>query len=328
MKVLSRIFRQLNVLHVRFDNDGEPAVDLVSSYVRKGKVETGETRALSGIETEKEVLKTAPLIVAVSGKRVITKDASSGGIVDTVTSDPETFLWTESADGNISFVRRSQLVKIAAELTDAGITPLYTECLPDGSGEQLTAAAERFLLERLKWNTVLKPSVEGSQLASLLAKRIQLPVLGIVLLALMVNFMLSSGVREDFQAANTELTALRKSAATSTASSDRRQVAIEQFSRSLPYRFSWLSDRIAAAVPEKVVLTELNLCPVTKNIEAGKPVQQRERIVVIRGETSSAESVASFVESLGGLGAGAVRLSSVEQDKERSLLTFRIDIEL
>ncbi len=326
MNTLSKILNRLRVLHIKFGSEGEPAMELVPYRVRKGKVETGETRTLSGIEAEKSVLNKAPLIVAVSGKGVITKDTSAGGIAETVMSDTETFVWTKSGDGSVSFVRRSQFAKIRTELHEAGVTPLYTECLSDGNAEHLAAVASRFYAEHMKWKIVLKPTAEGSRLASLLAKRIQLPILAIVLLALMVNFMLSSGGHEDFQSASTELAALRKSASSATASSGRRQAALEEFSRTLPYRFSWLSDRIAAATPEEVVLNELSIAPVTKNIEAGKPVQQNVRMVVIRGETPSAESVASFAESLGGL--GTVRLAAVEQDREQAILTFRIDMRL
>jgi hypothetical protein len=328
MNLLSKILDTLNLLHIRFSDNGEPTVEMVACNVHKGKVSTTDAVLVPDIATVKARLKKAPVVVAVSGKGVVTKEASAGGILETVTSDPATFLWTHSAAGSVSFIRRERPSKMLAELAGAGVVPLYTECLSDGETLSLTESAERYFSDRLKWSTVLKPSVEGSGLASMLARRIRLPVLGVVLLALIVNFALSAGVREQFGAASMELAALRKSVSSVAANSESRRAAIEKFSRSLPYRFSRLADRIAAAVPDKVVLSELVIAPVTKKVESGKPVVQDERTVVIRGESSSPEAIAAFTGELGKLGIGTVALSSVEQDRERTGLTFTIEIEL
>lgn len=328
MKLLARTFDTLNLLHVRFDNEGTPMVECVVCSVRKGKISVGEPVSIPDITTEKSRLSKALVIMAVSGKGVVTKEASAEGIVETVTSDPATFLWTRNADGSISFVRHARLKHTLSALAEAGIVPLGTECLPDDTQERLVAEAWRFWSERLKWKAILKPSAEGSQLAQLFAKRLMLPVLGTVLLALMVNFILSSRVRDEFKAAGSELAALEKSASSAAASSESRRAALEGFSRTLPYRFSWLGDRIAAATPEKVILNELSVAPIIKGIEAGKPVRQNERTVVIRGESSSPEAIASFAGALGELSVGTVALSSVEQDREQNLLTFTIEMKL
>ncbi len=327
MKVLSRILDKLNVLNVRFEPDGELATAFVPYAFVKGKLTAGEQKPVEDLGTVKETLSKAPLIVAVSGRGVITKEAAAGGIAATVTADPETFLWTVSG-GRISFVRREQLAAVTDELEKHGIGFLYTDCLPDEEETSLTGVAERFYAERLKWKHILKPSPEGSSLALLVAKRLQLPVFGVLMLLLIANFMVSSRVGENFQAAGAELAALRKSSSAAETSSGRRQAAIEQFSARLPFRFAMLADRIAAAVPDKVILNELSIAPLTKNMEAGKPIQQRERTVIISGETPASESVMAFVESLAGLKAGTVRLASVEQNKEKAVLTFKIEMEL
>jgi hypothetical protein len=286
------------------------------------------TLKLSDMEAEKELLGKAPLVVVVSGRGVITKELSAGGIVETVTSDPETFVWTYSANGHISFIRRSQLAEIMEQFTKTGITALYTECLQDGNTDVLATVAERFYSEQLKWERVFKPTIEGSGLASLIAKRVQLPILGVMLALLIINFVLSKGIRDDFQQANSELVALQKTLTTITKSGVRRQTALEEFSHTFPNHFSWLSDRIAYATPEKMVINKLSIAPIENTIEAGKPLQQNDHLVMISGESPSAESVATFVESLGVLDIGTVILSSVEQNSERNMLTFLIEIEL
>jgi hypothetical protein len=303
-------------------------VELITYRVKKVGVEILATLKLFDIKAAKELLGKAPSIVVVSGRGVMTKEVSAGGIVETVTSDPETFVWTNSSDGHISFIRRSRLAEIMERLAETGITVLYTECLQNGGTDMLATVAERFYSEHLKWKRVLKPTTEGSGLASLIAKRVQLPILGVLLALLVINFVLSRGIRDDFQQANSELIALQKTHSATAKSGDRRQTAFEEFSHTFPHRFSRLSDRIAVAIPEKVIINKLSIAPIKKALEAGKPIQQSDRLVVISGESPSAESVASFVESLGALDIGTVMLSSVEQNSERSLLTFLIEIEL
>lgn len=325
MSILSRIIGSLNILSVRF-NDGGYEVVLASHTMKGGKPEAGEMRPVADIGAVKDELAKAPVVIAVSGKGVITKEVSAGNIAATVTSEPEKFVWTAEG-GRISFMRRERLGVLFRELENAGIIPFAVECLPDDGVENLSAAA-RFYSSEFRWKRVLKPSAEGSQLALLIAKRIRLPVLGIMLSMLAANFAVSPKVRNGFMSANAELNALRKSTSTAASVNDRREAAVEQFSHRLPYRFGWLADRIGGCVPEKTVLGQLAISPVVKNVEAGKPVQQRERIVVVSGETVDPESVASFVRSLGELGIGMVKLASVEQDRDRGLQTFIIEIEL
>ncbi len=326
MKILSRILPALNLLCIRF-TDGGAEVSLVAYTFRKGKAEHGEAKPIADPVAEKKALSKVPLVAVVSGKGVITKEAAGGNIAATVTSDPETFLWSVS-EGKISFVRREQVAVMTDGLEKAGIRPLYTECLPEADETALASVAERFRSEYLKWRRVLKPSAEGSALASFIAERLMLPVLGVLLLVLVANFALSARVNGDFQEANAELAALRKTSSAASVAGDRRRAALEGFSRGLPFRASRLSDRIAAAVPEKITLTELAIAPLSRAPEKGKPVQQSESTVVIRGETSVSEAITEFTTALGRLRLGTIRLAAVEQDTERGILTFRIEITL
>ncbi len=319
MKLLSRIVGRLNVLCVRFTSEGETTLSLVQYIFSKGK-------SIS-VDVSGKTLSNFPVIVLLSGRGVVTKDVSAANIVESITSNPETFIRTVM-DGKISFVRREQLETVMNELGKSNIHPLRIECLPV-DGEQLQERyIEKFCLECLHWKVALRPSAEGSVLASFIAKRFLFPSLAVLLLILLVNFAVSSRVEKEFNSANFELAALRKTSSAAAASNDKKEAAMEQFSHRLPHKASSLSDKIAAIIPEKVVLTELSIAPLLRHLETGKPVQQNENAVIIRGETSLSEEVAEFTEALTELRLGAVRLVSVEQDEERMVLTFRIEIAL
>lgn len=327
MKLLSHILNRLNILSVRFTDGGGADMMLVSFTLKGGKLRLGESRQVENISALKGELSSAPLVVAVCGKGVLTKEIASGEIAAMVTSDPEKFVW--SIDGPyITFVRREQTDTVLNVSGNEGAAPYSVECLPSESDDALCAVAERFYGAELKWKRLLKPSAAGSLLALMVAKRIRLPVLGVVLLLLTANFIVSPMVNAHYQSTEAELAALRKSVSAAADGSGRRKEAVRQFAEKLPYRFSWLADRIGAAVPDKVVLSELSVAPVTKAVEAGKPVKQNERSVIIRGETAGSEPLSMFVKTLAGLKAGEVRLASVEQDRERPVLLFRIEIAL
>ncbi len=327
MKILSRILRRLNILCIRFTDDGGEVFSVAMYTFDKGKPVFKEIKPLPDPAVEKGALEKAPLVAVVSGKGVITKDAAAGNIAKTVTSDPATFLWTISGD-RISFVRRTGLTAATERLKDTGIVPLYIECLPGENDETMAEVVERFASEHLDWRRLSKPSVEGSSLASLVAGRLMLPVLGVLLVALLANFMVSPRVNGRFQEATATLAALRKTSSAGVETDRRRQAAIEEFSHKLPHGAATLSDVIGAVVPEKIVLGELGIAPVTKALEAGKPLVQNRDVITIVGETTVSEAIAQFTTTLAELSLGTVRLASVQQDRERSVLIFRIEITL
>ncbi|MDR1671289.1 MAG: hypothetical protein LBR57_02095 [Alistipes sp.] len=300
MKLLARIVDRVNIRVVRF-TDGGAEVSTVTHGVSSGKPATGTA---------------APSVMVVCGNGVITKEASSA-VAATVTSDPATFIWTISG-GMISFTRRDRLTELSAP------EALYVECLPESDDHTLSGVVERFRSKYLTWRHVLSESA----LAAMVAKRLMLPVLGVVLAVLIANFVVSASVRENFQLANAELAALRKTSSTDAVTDERRRATLKAFSIKLPRNASRISDMIAAAVPEKITLSELAIAPLTKAVETGKHIAQNERLIFIRGEASASEAITEFTTALTKLDMGTVRLASVEQDRERAILTFRIEITL
>jgi len=221
-------------------------------------------------------------------------------------------------------VRRDRLTESMDRLK--GICPLRVDCLPSIDEASLGGVVERFETSALHWKRLLKPSFESSALNSFIARRLALPVLGFMMVVLIANFAVSSRVNGRLHEVRTELAVLRKASSATEESNDRRQAVTREFARSLPLRPSRLSDRVAAATPEAVTLVELSIAPLVKAPEAGKPVQQNANAVVIRGETRSSETITEFTEALGRLGLGEIRLVGVEQNGERDVLTFRIEI--
>lgn len=260
-------------------------------------------------------------VVTVSGHGTVSKPADSQ-IAVRVRDDAATFLWSEHA-GQIAFVRRERLQGVLAELTGAGIRPqaVFVALAPD-------AAAARWR-EGFRWRQLLRLTAEGSSLAQAVVRRAALPVLGLFLCLLAANAALAPSLGTRRRTLQKELSARERTASTAADATDRQRALLEEFSAPLSVPRAVMCDRIAAAVPEQVVLTRLAVEPLTKRFEAGKPLQRQERTVVVAGTAPAADDVSAFVERLtAATSFRAVRLTHVERERDAEQLVFRIEIGL
>ncbi len=257
--------------------------------------------------------------VTVSGHGTIVKPADSQ-LAARVRDDGATFLWSEH-DGRIAFVRRERLQGVLAELTGAGIHPqaVFVALAPD-------AAAARWR-EGFRWRQLLRPTAEGSSLAQAVVRRVALPVLGFFLCLLAANAALAPSLGTRSRTLQAELSVRERTASTAADVTTRQRALLEEFSAQPSVPRAVVCDRIAAAVPEQVVLTQLAVEPLAVRFEAEKPLQRQERTVVIAGTAPAAGDVSAFVERLAGAAhCRTVRLTHVERERDAERLVFRIEI--
>lgn len=277
---------------------------------------------------ERSAAKNAMAVVVVCGHGVVTKPDDSS-VAARVGADPETFL--RSAVGrSVSFVRRDRLQPLTEELSGEGIVPVRIFCT-DSAADFGVAANEyaRQLYAELTWKALLRPSADGSAALQPLIRRCALPVLGLFLLLLAANAVLSPRLAARQQALQAELT-IRERSQTESASADRRrQSLLAEFAPRYAVRRSVLCDRIAEAAPDRITLTALSVEPLAKRFEAEKPLLRREGTVVIGGTAPAAADVSAFVQRLSALRCCRdVRLANVERERDSNRLTFRIETAL
>lgn len=261
------------------------------------------------------------VIVTVTGHGTLSKPAASQ-LAARVRSDEETFLWNDH-DDLISFVRRERLQGVLAELSEAGIHPqrISVAVTPD-------AAAQAFFAT-LRWRSLLHPTVEASALMQCIARRLALPVLGIFLCLLAVNAVVSPSLGQRCQSLQTELAARERSASAQADVTARQQALAAAFTATAPASRALLCDRIAAAMPQKIVLTQLSIEPLTKRFEAAKPLQRKEHFAVVNGMAATADDISDFVERLSSERCfRAVHLANVERERDGNRLQFRIEMTL
>lgn len=316
MKPLARIFNRIDFIRAEFAPDG--------GFSRETWLWRPGELAPAGCAVEKNVLTAA----VVCGHGVVTKP-DDAQITARIKADPGTFLWS-SANGQTSFVRRERLQPLLDDLTGEGIVAVRIFCLAEAS--DLETSAEEFarqLSDGLRWKSLLKPAAESSSVLQVLVRRAGLPVLGLFLCLLAGNALLSPQFNARRQALQSEIAARERTASTAASAGVRQREQLAAFAARPRTSRSVLCDRIAGAVPDRVVLTQLAVEPLTKRFETGKPLQRREGAVVVSGAASSASDVSAFVQRLSETGVCRdVRLANVEKERDGDRLVFTIECSL
>lgn len=312
MKLLSRILGSVRVLEVTLTAGGYT--------VRTWSCKPGGIP--QQVDQVPESVARSIVAVTFAGHGVISKSSEATGVSARVRSDAETFVWNER-EGVFSFVRREKLRPVLGELAGAGI---YPQCLLVAEPPE---DAARTVLGRLRWRMLVRPTAEGSALAQAVVRRMGLPILGLFLVLLTANTVVSPSVGIRRQALQSALAA-REQADSETAETDaRRRELLVAFAVRPEMLRTVVCDRIAAAVPERVTLTALEVEPPEKRSEIGKPLRRQVHVVVVYGEAESAAEISEFVGKLTAEEAfGEVRLVQMERNTHEGQLTFRIGIGL
>ena len=160
-------------------------------------------------------------------------------------------------------------------------------------------------------------------------RRLRLPVLGVMLLLLVVNTLVSGSLQERRAQLRTVLSAREKKMERSQERTAGRTAIVADFTRRLPYRHALLLDRVASHVPPSVTLTSLAVQPMLKTLEDGHDPVCAYGFLTIRGRTQDAGSVSAL---MGGLKSEPLlreaRLEGLEQNRESGETEFKIAVAL
>lgn len=277
---------------------------------------------------ERSAVKNALPVVVACGHGVVTKPADSQ-IAARIKTDAETFLWS-SAGGTTSFVRRERLEALTEELAAEGIVPMRIFCA-DANADFGETAGEfaRQLYGELRWRMLVRPTAESSSAAQAVVRRMALPVLGALLCVLAANAVLTPGLNARHQTLQQAVAVRERTASTTASAGARQRDLLAEFAGRPAVPRAVVCDRIAGAVPERVVLTQLAVEPLTKRFEAGKPLQRLEGRVVVCGTAPGASDVSAFVKRLSEtVCCREVRLTNVEKERDGDRVTFRIETAL
>lgn len=339
--LLQRLTGPLTVLCIRFTDAERYATHLFVLEHGREQLRTVRQSAEPDADTLKKECSIRPVLISVSGHGVITKPSEEAAIVEKVTSDPERFAWSfsdatlrsdpDARTGSISFVRREQVEQLGQRLEENGIPSAGIRYGPTAADPEQEAElqAKHFYRDSLKWRTLLRPTPAGCVIAKTLARRLRLPVLGVMLLLLLLNTLAYDSLRERRARQRTVLSAREKTQNVSQTRSEQRRAAVADFSRRLPYRHALLLDRAASHVPSSVTLTSLAVQPLSKTLEEGKDPVFASNTLSIRGVTNDASAVSELMTGLRSEPPlHEARLEGLEQNRESGATEFKITVAL
>lgn len=316
MKLLPRILNRIAFVRAEFTSADECRTEV---FMWRSGILSPTGRATA---------KNALAVLVVCGQGGVTKPEGCQ-VVARVEADPETFLWS-SAGGATSFVRRERLQSVLAVLAAEGCVPVAVYCT-DAAADfgQAAGVYARQLGDTLGWRMLVRLTPEASAVAQALVRRLGFQVLGLCLLLLAANAMLAPRLNARRQTLQAALAARERTASGAASADARQRELLARFSAGSGVPRSLLCDRVGGAVPERVVLTALDVEPLTGRFEAGKPMQCRENTVVIRGVAPAAADISAFVQRLSQTGyCRGVRLAGVERERDGDRLSFRIETAL
>ncbi len=333
MRFSTLIFPRLCVLAAALTEEGW-RYTLFHLVMHKGSARIRRRVSNFQLSSLKGKKQSDPFALIVTGKTVISKyyPASSDAATN-ITSKPEEFVFASEPDEKggqkLTFMRAEQYVELLEELDPYKIT--LTDTRFDGSNDILKEAkqaAEEFFTEGLSLKKVFTPSEHSGRVLSLTFSKLLLPVLGAALLVLVVNYFVQDSIRQKYASQTAQLNNVRKS----TEGESKRRSGEDRFyatllpAAKLPYSF--IADRIAAATPEGIMLTEISVHPLAKKISENKPLQVTTGIVLIRGESPESAPVSVFNSSLSSSGIfPGIQLRRLERGRD-GIYIFEIEIAL
>lgn len=339
MSISNLLFNRVVVLTVRFEDEAVFRVQL-RQIVRQRK-EYRVQRYIETVQVEKyfQQLPGDPVIVVVTGYGVAGKVVDAASSVALRVMQGDEFLWhREEAEKagmiRLAFVRKQQL-GILQVLEGKRIPVMMVGiCPPDGSNEESEErfalnCAERFYKEGNYFQAVLHGELVGNRWVETAIRKWKIALLVILLMILAGNY----GVYSVLKGKNVELQALlRFREQQDEGREEAASRAVQLFKRvdgTGRNDYSYLLDHIAGLVPPGIRLTFMGVTPPDKPLEDGKPLQTRENLIRIEGETDDSREVTVFSERLAEESfARQVVLIALEQFRESNKLGFKMEIRL
>lgn len=330
MNIASKILNRVHVVVAVYGGPEEYELSLWESVRRGGESEL----TVKDVPESKDGFGKVPVLLLIGGHGVIAKAAAENpDMIEQVVSDPGKFICNYfQGKERFCFVRREQTEKPVSYLEGLGAKIISTGCFDarqDDVEAMIGECVGELYSETVTLRNAFRPSPGGSLLAQLLFHRIKMPVLAAVLALLVANFLVGKNVGEKYSTQRQEMLVLERSIGRQNDSSRIRRQIVAEFSRTLPYRYALLCDRIGSVVPPNVTLTQLGIQPRRKALEQGKRPELAEREIVVRGEAGQSGDVSAFVSDIRGLGlSDDIRLTSVDRDRETGIAVFQINITL
>ena len=334
MNILKNILNRVVVLILQLRRGEEPGLHLLCVRYRKGELYPEQWLPDVLYGQAETYMRKYPVLLLVTGYGVIARDHGEDlPFEHRIRSDRE-FLWNVLASAGETrqfvFVRKEQVDLLIKQLEKGQINFLGLDILP-GEGEQELAflRAKRFYEEHLKMKKLFAPGTENDRLAGWLAGKLKLPALLLLLCVLGVDYPLRSLLRRKHSVQQTEYVRMQQKVAEQHLRSEKARLIFREFGEEPAQCLSVLADHIASLLPEGMILENLELNPLKKQVEELKPLFLQQHYVRLEGYTAVPGEITVFTTRLSERNPDwQIRLITLATRKDSADFHFKIGISL
>ncbi len=333
MGALKYIINKLLLFELCTSNDGNSIkVWIVST--KRNRTTLVEQKHLNLKNIDK--LKNWPAIILITGDQVIEKRLKDADSIQKITENSE-LLWSlypqmDTVEQTISFVRKELAEELKASLERNNIYILEKwinkNVIPDR--EQMISD---FYKRRFNLSDVYKNPFQANLLSLVVYYKLRLPLLLLLFIILLGNFLLNTRIRQEYEVIQSELY-LNQRQSKQQQDDQKKQGRIQFQYQSIPNRsLALIADRIASYIPSQIVLNSLTLSPLEgmgKNfISQNKEMKFNYNSISIKGETEIPGGVSLLTQYLDGDHLFSnVKIKTLIKEKDSSRFTFELNVEL
>lgn len=289
------------------------------------------------IEEEPKKWKYFPAVLLITGDQVISKKFRKDDLsFNRITENPE-LLWdlsfqSDSEEQTVSFLRKELIEELIGVLERSEIYVLKKWIIKeeDISKEKLIV---NFYKNHFRLVDIRNNLPQINMLSLIIYYKMRLPVLLLFFMMVLGNFLFNIHLRQEYETAQSELYFNQRNNKQQQ-DTQKKQAHILSLYQSLPNRsIALIADRIASYVPQKLVLNSLLFFPLEgteyNSVQQNKKIKFKENFILIEGETEIPGGVSLFTQFLEKDQLFSnVKIVSLVKDKDSSIFTFELNIEL
>ncbi|MDR0939412.1 MAG: hypothetical protein LBN29_08690 [Mediterranea sp.] len=329
------LFRKVAILHVEMS--GEHVARATRQLVRYAKGgaladEAGEVDIASLAK-----LKHTPVILLVTGDRVVSKPYAKNDPATERVVHNEELLWTLSTAGEdadtptLSFLRKEPLREWLEAIARDKLLLVDTWIRADLPAD-LPRRMERLREERFASTALAQSPICGNRLADFAFARLFLPVLLLLFAVLLGNFFLNTHYSQLYGEKQNVVQRSQQQDRKNAAETQKKSQLFGEYTQVPDLSYPLLADRIASYIPEGVKLTALTLFPEEKraNAPAAKNAPRVDyHTIHLRGTAEVPGSVSLLAQYLEADQLfGRVNIVRIDRKKGVGLFEFELKIAL
>lgn len=275
-----------------------------------------------------------PVLIIACGYGIIIKDKNdmeNQEIIEKVRLDKESFIFNED-ENYFSFARKTLLESYISVIQKNNITVFPIKFLSQdmlSTELQVYNYAVNFLKQEAGFCKFYNPSNYSIVICERLYKRMRIYALISTLFILTINYFIKNSITKEYTSLNFEVGKLKAELNSKAQHRQNIKLEMEKFSNTRVWPTSYISDCIAASIPDQICLNQISIYPYKKQPDKKELPQFWDNLTIIDGYATTYDAILALVSTLEvNSFSNKVNLDYVKQAKQPNEFDFKISITL